>query len=191
MKFQTDTQKIRHLKLLLWLVFSVNFLWIFLLIILLLNFGQHAVIGIIFTTILILSSVILIWYSLFLAKALELLSTQEIYQNAKELLFYHVQKDGNEDGFGAVHVYSRAKEVKKLVLFKHFICIKGQFQTQYVGFPVLECQNPDEEGSKLSFSEQTDLVFFEDSHLKSFTQLIPRVFAKDEEKKLLNALKNL
>lgn len=191
MKFQTDTQKIRHLKLLLWLVFSVNFLWIFLLIILLLNFGQHAVIGIIFTTILILSSVILIWYSLFLAKALELLSTQEIYQNAKELLFYHVQKDGNEDGFGAVHVYSRAKAVKKLVLFKHFICIKGQFQTQDVGFPVLECQNPDEEGSKLSFSEQTDLVFFEDSHLKSFTQLIPRVFAKDEEKKLLNALKNL
>lgn len=191
MRFQTDTQKIRHLKLLLWLVFSVNFLWIFLLIILLLNFGQHAVIGIIFTTILILSSVILIWYSLFLAKALELLSTQEIYRNAKELLFYHVQKDGNEDGFGAVHVYSRPKEVKKLVLFKHFICIKGQFQTKDEGFPVLECQNPDEEGSKLSFSEQTDLVFFEDSHLKNFTQLIPRVFAKDEEEKLLNALKNL
>lgn len=191
MKFETDITKEKRIKFTLWAMFSASLLVIFLCIGLIFTFANHPVACGILGVILILLSIFHVLYILFLTKALENLSTLEIYPNENELLFYHVQKDGNEDGFGALHIYSRAKSIKKITSHKHFICIKGQFQDKHEGYPVLECQNNDEEKSRLTFSEQCDLVFFENSHLKSYTMIIPRTLSNADEQTLLKLLNSL
>lgn len=189
MKLEVDKKRKKSLYLAVFLALAVIMIVGILSFVLAFFFWKQTLVAVIFGGVFIVSVVMLFVWLLYFSKVSELLSTQEIYLDEDNLIFYHAQKDGNEDGFGGMHFYTRTREVKAVKKHKLFLCIKGQFQQKAEGYKALEIQNPDEEKSKLEFFEEVDLLFFEDSQITKKSLLIPRIYDAKTEEKILEKIK--
>ena len=138
-----------------------------------------------FSAILMTASLAVLFpYLIFFTRAQELLSTQKIYAYDGKLLFYFAKQDGNTAKIAQEHYYFKVVELKKLRTGRLTLRAIGRFQTKTEGYAVLDVQNPDEPPTKLDFTEQVDLIFYEDSYLKRKSLTLLRIFDEQEEKKL-------
>ena len=188
MEIKVSEAKKRLLEMWLWLVFGAIILIGFVSVIMLINYGDNGVVLYTFGSVLTVCLAGFFPYVIFLTKCLELLSTQKIFFSENHLIFYFSRRDGGPEGFGEQHFYDKKQKVLKVRKNRLFISVKGTFQTKTEGFPTLEIQNPDEEGSRLTFDEQVGLIYFEDSYMKNKVLWIMRVFDKEDEELLLKIL---